>query len=614
MYRLVEFTDTSCLNIIPDDWYDNGITWWPNYKNDQKINNAIQRREKPKSDWSCFAVRELSKAGSYQEARMKLKRAMTCNNTDLQREGDDDGTSKKRRSSDKLLELEDSEEERSKKLRKMTSTAAFPASYVSPSPHFFAMMPEQTPMAAGRTSTVRKGQETSTRDAMHEKTARPSQTSEAACCSWEPSSFRDMLMELAPITAARSILENRDWDSQTSFRGMIQHEQQSVATGSSAWESLTSFREIMHQQGPMATGWSLETSSRELSSDNASTGPTESRHRDWGASTTCRETTPDQPPTGGSELRSSECAAPTACRETEVSSTSMTFRNGRGDQIPCNAAEFHLLNIMESLRQQQMQHAVALNTIINILQGRVNARNAAGDASKDPAEMPQDISYPLMDLRELEKQEVWLENAANTLAKTKMIAYLGAIGGKDLKTTVWKIMSTLIHNNLGKQLNWKGVNDKRAFSSLLLKSVIIRGVRKNPHYTKTTDSEIEKLIIRWLNLAGDRDGGRKQRELAKRGLNMPDHAKGLQPPKPMPPGASSAATDAAAAAARKLPDHLNKAQNRPRTTDPRAPEPTESERLRDQMDPNLNRPENSWTLFQSSAPVLMDPRNVRLNL
>lgn len=65
MYRLVEFTDTNCLNIIPDDWYDNGITWWPNYKNDQKINNAIQRREKPKSDWSCFAVRELSKAGRF---------------------------------------------------------------------------------------------------------------------------------------------------------------------------------------------------------------------------------------------------------------------------------------------------------------------------------------------------------------------------------------------------------------------------------------------------------------------------------------------------------------------------------------------------------------------
>lgn len=50
-----------------------------------------------------------------------------------------------------------------------------------------------------------------------------------------------------------------------------------------------------------------------------------------------------------------------------------------------------------------------------------------------------------------------------------------------MKTTVWKIMSTLIHNNLGKQLNWKGVNDKRAFSSLLLKSVIIREWRERRH-------------------------------------------------------------------------------------------------------------------------------------
>lgn len=573
MYRLVEFTDTSCLNIIPDDWYDNGITWWPNYKNDQKINNAIQCREKPKSDWSCFAVRELSKAGSYQEARMKLKRAMTCNGADNQRDSEDDSTSKKRRQSDKL-EQDDSEDDRSKRLKKMAASASFPGSYVNPSPHFFAMMPEQSPLATGRTGSLRKGQETST---------------------------RDMLMELAPITAARSILENRDWDSQTSFRGMIQHEQQSVTTGTSAWESLSSFREIMHQQGPTATGWSLETSSRELSSDNPSTVTSESRNRDW--------------------------SNPSTCRETEVSSTSMTFRNGRGDQIPCNAAEFHLLNIMESLRQQQLQHAVALNTIINILQGRVSGRGSASGggsdtaalaAARDTAEMPQDISYPLLDLQQLEKQERWLENAVNMPAKTKMIAYLGAIGGKDLKTTVWKIMSTLIHNNLGKQLNWKGVNDKRAFSSLLLKSVIIRGVRKNPNYTKTTDSEIEKLIIRWLNLAGDRDGGRKQRELAKRGhLSLAEQTKDLEAAKPCagPPQT----------AAQKAPDSLlNKAlppqtqdQGHPPRTDPQrvpqGPESAEVEHLTEQMDPSMGRAESGWSLFQS-APPLMDPRNVRMNL
>lgn len=161
------------------------------------------------------------------------------------------------------------------------------------------------------------------------------------------------------------------------------------------------------------------------------------------------------------------------------------------------------------------------------------------------------------------------------------------------------------------------------------------GVRKNSHYTKTTDSEIEKLIIRWLNLAGDRDGGRKQRELAKRDqLNMADHTKGVQPPKSSPAAAVATATTTATPTSasasssspsmptsQKLPDHLNKVQaNRLATghTDPRGePEPggqSEPERLRDQMDPSLNRPENSWTLFQSAAAGMMDPRNVRLNL
>ncbi|XP_049897756.1 uncharacterized protein LOC126388602 [Epinephelus moara] len=90
------------------------------------------------------------------------------------------------------------------------------------------------------------------------------------------------------------------------------------------------------------------------------------------------------------------------------------------------------------------------------------------------------------------------------------------IGGVDIKDTVWRIMKHLFTNSLAKQLNWRGVNGKTAFHSLQLKDVITGTVRNN-HLTATaTDQEVEAYIKRWLHLAGDRDGGRREREEKRR--------------------------------------------------------------------------------------------------
>ncbi|KAK1174981.1 hypothetical protein AOXY_G2603 [Acipenser oxyrinchus oxyrinchus] len=91
------------------------------------------------------------------------------------------------------------------------------------------------------------------------------------------------------------------------------------------------------------------------------------------------------------------------------------------------------------------------------------------------------------------------------------ISYLGMIGGTNVKETVWRLLSKTINNILAQQMNWTGVNGKRAFKNLTLKDVF-GAVRRNSLTSKVTDEEIEVIVKRWFQLAGDRAGGRRARE------------------------------------------------------------------------------------------------------
>lgn len=63
MFLLVEFTESKTVNIVLEDWFEDGTTKWPNYKSDGRINRAIMKREEPGEDWKEYDVRVLSKSG-----------------------------------------------------------------------------------------------------------------------------------------------------------------------------------------------------------------------------------------------------------------------------------------------------------------------------------------------------------------------------------------------------------------------------------------------------------------------------------------------------------------------------------------------------------------------
>ncbi|XP_046900281.1 uncharacterized protein LOC124483797 isoform X2 [Hypomesus transpacificus] len=162
------------------------------------------------------------------------------------------------------------------------------------------------------------------------------------------------------------------------------------------------------------------------------------------------------------------------------------------------AAQLHILTLLEHIKQQQMQLAAAVNSL------------AARVGTETPvAEMPDNMNFPLTTVSEVEELEEWLKDSRNSHAKQNMISALGAVGGQNTKRISWNVLSKIFSDTVAKIINWKGVNGKKCFKEMLTRTLLIKAVRKNHQ------SEIDSCAIRWFNLASDRGGGRKDRAMAK---------------------------------------------------------------------------------------------------
>eukprot|EP00063_Salmo_salar_P060531 XP_014035366.1 PREDICTED: uncharacterized protein LOC106589651 isoform X2 [Salmo salar] len=116
---------------------------------------------------------------------------------------------------------------------------------------------------------------------------------------------------------------------------------------------------------------------------------------------------------------------------------------------------------------------------------------------------------PLKDQQSLQSLETDLQGAD---FKLKLINHLSLVGGCDVKDVVWRLMRHTISNALAKNMNWRGVNRKISLGGLRLRDVLIAVVRKNPLTSKASESDVESVMKKWLQLAAYREGGRRRRD------------------------------------------------------------------------------------------------------
>ncbi|CAL8378688.1 unnamed protein product [Boreogadus saida] len=162
------------------------------------------------------------------------------------------------------------------------------------------------------------------------------------------------------------------------------------------------------------------------------------------------------PPTSTLSLRPTE-------EPSSIPAIGPTWRGGRmNESIPCSAAEVHILNLLETIKQQQDQ----LVAKVNYLCSRINSTPGP------EVEMPDNINLPLEPLEAVEAFEVFLKEPSNHPARQRIIASLATIGGRDLKRVTWNILGRLYTDDVSHQINWKGVNHKKAFSQMSAKSLL----------------------------------------------------------------------------------------------------------------------------------------------
>nr|XP_055049605.1 uncharacterized protein LOC129435180 [Misgurnus anguillicaudatus]XP_055049606.1 uncharacterized protein LOC129435180 [Misgurnus anguillicaudatus] len=143
------------------------------------------------------------------------------------------------------------------------------------------------------------------------------------------------------------------------------------------------------------------------------------------------------------------------------------------------------------------------NRIMRILQSTHHTRPDVHDGAKFRDR------FPVKDVESLQCLEAELK--MNPDSKSELTTYLGLVGGFDLKDTVWRVLKATFTTALARGMNWRGVNGKIGVQCLVVKEVVIGAVRQNPFTGKASDKDIEFNIIKWLHLAGDREGGRRER-------------------------------------------------------------------------------------------------------
>ena len=76
------------------------------------------------------------------------------------------------------------------------------------------------------------------------------------------------------------------------------------------------------------------------------------------------------------------------------------------------AAEYHILSVVETMRQQQLQMAAMLQQIMTLVQH--------GSHTSTP-EMPADVQLPLSSLQEVESMEEWLGEDGNKALRKNVV-------------------------------------------------------------------------------------------------------------------------------------------------------------------------------------------------
>lgn len=63
MFHVVEFLISKTVAVVPRNWCSDGVTHWPNYRSDERVDRAVKNAEEPGPDWKTYDLRVVKSCG-----------------------------------------------------------------------------------------------------------------------------------------------------------------------------------------------------------------------------------------------------------------------------------------------------------------------------------------------------------------------------------------------------------------------------------------------------------------------------------------------------------------------------------------------------------------------
>ncbi|CAL8313826.1 unnamed protein product [Arctogadus glacialis] len=87
-FHLIRFANGD-IAVVPDKWCDDGMVYWPKYKNTEHAKRAAANSEDHEPNWPKYDITIIRTCDNYKDACRIMEQYQTgCNTSDLQSEAE----------------------------------------------------------------------------------------------------------------------------------------------------------------------------------------------------------------------------------------------------------------------------------------------------------------------------------------------------------------------------------------------------------------------------------------------------------------------------------------------------------------------------------------------
>ncbi|XP_052412673.1 uncharacterized protein LOC127957965 isoform X7 [Carassius gibelio] len=443
MYLIVEFVGEGSTGPVAKSWYSDGHSWWPPYKDLDRLLKSVRLMEAPQPDkgWTKHQARILHESASFDNISKKWKRA--CYTSDIS----ESENSIKRIHKKKTFSSDDELHETPNKKVKMNRDKNPPTPKIQPAPKVPPAPKPPAPLKYIKTKGPVVRPLLTTSKAVNSFSNSFVNHHQRAMEKPEQARFETFPSCQAPDVPVSFSQADEPQDHWGGHSPDIQDRQLET------WEEHPSITQAV----PVS-----------LSNENEQEDAWDEHPSNFQVNTI-------------SEQRSSSTHQPRTNSASGVRRWSCITNQ-------CTPVE---RTILEALNELDMK----INHLTSVVQSL-----AANNRSSAPVVDSEDEVFPLTTMEELDKLERKLSEKA---MMQKMVNRLSISGGHTLKKTIWRICSK-VFGPVAKQLNWCGRGEKRGIRKTNIGALLIGAAMKNPVLPSPTEAEAEKHIKDYLRLAPGR--------------------------------------------------------------------------------------------------------------